>query len=157
VHQGKFNDEVFFIKAGNLMTYFELPNKNSHVIQFGKAGWWTGDVEIFFNKKISNLSVKSMIDTSLLILNKESFEQLLEEAPNFERYFRILYQKLMRNFQGRIFHNVTLSADQRYNMLLKDFPKCELIFPQKYIAAYLAITPEFLCKMKARAKDLEMV
>jgi CRP-like cAMP-binding protein len=154
MQQGFSNNEIYFIKGGDLMTYFETPNKNPHIIQFGKAGWWSGDIESLNNKTLSNFSIKSISDTSILVFDKAGFDQLLIEAPSFERYFRLLFQKLMTNFQIRVIQNITLSADERYHKLLQDYPKCELIFPQKYIAAYLAITPEFLSKMKSRAKEL---
>jgi CRP-like cAMP-binding protein len=152
MQQGQLNDEVYFIKGGNLMTYFETNVKNIHIIQFGRAGWWSGDFESLNAKSPSNFSIKSMTDTSLLVFDKVGFDQLLQEAPSFERYFRLLFQKMMTKFQIRVIENMTLSAEERYNKFVKTYPKYELLFPQKYIAAYLNITPEFLSKMKSKIR-----
>jgi CRP-like cAMP-binding protein len=152
INQGDAISHVYLIKAGNLMTYLETQNKQIHVIQFGKDGWWTGDIESWESEVEANFTIKAMTDTSIIVLEKADFERLLIEAPSFEKYFRLIFQKLMISFQKRVIQNITLSSEKRYEKLLEEFPKCELVFPQKYIAAYLGITPEFLSKMKARIK-----
>lgn len=152
INQGDAISHVYLIKAGNLMTYLETQNKQIHVIQFGKDGWWTGDIESWDSNIKANFTIKAMTDSSIIVLEKASFEKLLIDAPSFEKYFRLIFQKLMISFQKRIIQNITLSSEKRYEKLVAEFPKCELVFPQKYIAAYLGITPEFLSKMKARLK-----
>lgn len=152
VNQGDNEVFVYLVKIGNLMTYHETNRKLIHVIQLGHEGWWTGDVESLAINVGSNFTIKSMTDSCVLIMDKAGYEKLLEEAPTFRNYFRLIFMKLMINFQKRVVQNITLSAEERYSLLVKEMPKCELIFPQKYIAAYLGITPEFLSKMKARLK-----
>ncbi len=152
INQGDAISHVYLIKAGNLMTYLETQNKQIHVIQFGKDGWWTGDIESWQSGVEANFTIKAMTDASIIVLEKAGFEKLLKEAPSFEKYFRLIFQKLMISFQKRVIQNITLSSEKRYENLVAEFPKCELVFPQKYIAAYLGITPEFLCKLKARKK-----
>ncbi len=152
VSQGDKEVFVYLVKTGNLLTYHETRRKEIHVIQLGRDGWWTGDVESLEINVESNFTIKSMTDACVLVLDKIGYEKLLIEAPSFRNYFRLLFMKLMINFQKRVISNITLSAEERYELLIREMPKCELIFPQKYIAAYLGITPEFLSKMKARNK-----
>ncbi|MES2795586.1 MAG: Crp/Fnr family transcriptional regulator [Bacteroidota bacterium] len=141
---------IYFIKGGSLMTYHETEKKTINILQFGQEGLWTGDIESMNLGLNSKFTIKAMTDSALIILDKAGFEKLLDEAPSFERYFRILFQNSMINHQKRIIQNSNFSAEQRYEKLLEDYPKCELIFPQKYIAAFLGITPEFFSKMKSK-------
>jgi hypothetical protein len=46
--------------------------------------------------------------------------------------------------------NISSPAEDRYRSFQESYPKLELTVPQKYIASYLGITPEFLSKLRAR-------
>jgi CRP-like cAMP-binding protein len=84
------------------------------------------------------------------MLEKEKFDQLCREAPAFERYFRILFQKSLVSHQKRIIRNISNTAEEKYEQFLKSHPGLELTVPQKHIASYLGITPEFLSKIRKK-------
>lgn len=146
--QGSDNIYLILIKSGCLMTFHEDKQGFKHVLQFGTEMWWTGDLEAFFNQKKSNYSIKTVVDSEVFLISPTNFELILKEVPSFERYFRILFQNALVSHQKRIIRNISLPAEERYKIFTGYFPKLELIVPQKYIASYLGITPEFLSKMK---------
>jgi hypothetical protein len=65
-----------------------------------------------------------------------------------EKYFRIITEKGMANIQTRLLENMSLPAVQRYKNLTKKYPKIVEKVPQKLIASFLGITPEFLSKLR---------
>ena len=148
--QGKDSSKLYFIKSGYLMTYHVTESKLTHVIQFGSDGWWTGDLENIKEGNYSNCTIKAMTDAAILVFSYENFEKLLADSPNFEKYFRILFQNALKSLQKRFLQNISLPAEKRYEELIKKHPKSELYFPQKYVAYFLGITPEFLSKIKSR-------
>ena len=68
----------------------------------------------------------------------------------FERYFRILFQQSLRKQQLRFIESYCDSAEKRYQTFIQVYPGIEQYVPQKYIASYLGITPEFLSKIRRR-------
>jgi CRP-like cAMP-binding protein len=150
IEQGKDISSIFFIKSGWLVTYFEDKNKFNHVIHFGTDTWWTGDFQSATYKNPSIYTIKALADSAILEFSIEALETLIEDAPNFQKYFRYLFQFALASQQKRNIDNISLSAEQRYESFLKIYPKSELIIPQKFIASYLGITPEFLSKMKSK-------
>jgi CRP/FNR family transcriptional regulator, anaerobic regulatory protein len=48
-----------------------------------------------------------------------------------------------------------MTAEDRYLAFLKKHPKIELRIPQRLVASYLGISPEFLSKIKKRLKEAE--
>lgn len=148
--QGKDQSKLYFIKSGYLMTYHVTESKLTHVIQFGQDGWWTGDLENIKEGNYSNCTIKAMSDAAILVFSYENFEKLLADCPNFEKYFRILFQNALKSLQKRFLQNISLPAEKRYEEMIKKHPKSELFFPQKYVAYFLGITPEFLSKIKSR-------
>jgi hypothetical protein len=74
---------------------------------------------------------------------------LYERAPKFERFFRILFQNAFVFHQNRINANLSETAEGRYSLFAKYYPGLESRIPQKYIASYIGVTPEFFSQMKA--------
>ncbi|SIS96653.1 Crp/Fnr family transcriptional regulator [Belliella pelovolcani] len=150
VHKGKESSPFILIKKGCLMTSYIDEVDFRHVIQFGIDNWWTGDLNSFMNNVPSIYSIKAMTDVEVLTWNKVNFDLLCASSPNFEKYFRILFQNSLISHQKRIIRNISFSAEQKYLTFLKNYPRLELIVPQKYIASYLGITPVFLSNLRKK-------
>jgi CRP-like cAMP-binding protein len=138
------------IQSGCLMTYFKDQSEHVHAIQFGQEMWWTGDLDAIFNKHPSNYAIKALTPAEVYLLNKENFEDLNQHHPVFESYFRKLFQNALISHQKRIIRNISYTAEEKYLEFVKLHPRLELIVPQKYIASYMGITPEFLSKLKRK-------
>lgn len=144
--------ELYFIliRSGCLMTYFEDKNDHKHVIQFGTEMWWTGDLESFTNGGSSRYSIKAIDESEVYLIGKDLYDQMLMDIPAFDRYFRIIFQNALISHQKRILRNISYTAEEKYQEFVKYYPKIEMIVPQKYIASYLGITPEFLSKIRRK-------
>lgn len=139
-----------WIKSGYLMTFYSDLKNHDHVMQFGSTMWWTGDMEAILKQQPTRYSVKAITDAEIFELSISNFEKLVEQHPVFERYFRIIYQNSLISHQKRIINNISLNAQEKYDSFTQKFPKIELTIPQKYIASYLGMTPEFLSTIKSQ-------
>lgn len=146
-------DALYLLNKGCLMTYYLDAEGNKQVLQFAMPMWWTGDLEAFFHHTGSVYEIQAMEDSLALELSKGGFDSLLGEAPVFERYFRIIFQNSLVTHQRRILQNFSLTAEKRYIRFLDQYPTLEQHVPQKYIASYLGITPEFLSKIRRKRMD----
>jgi CRP-like cAMP-binding protein len=150
VERGQTESPFIYIRKGCLMTYFTDEKDFNHVIQFGLDKWWTGDLNGFMHGEPSIYTIKAMTDTEVWMVNKDDFEQLCQNQPAFEKYFRIIFQNSLVSHQKRIIRNISFSAEEKYLTFVKNYPKLELLIPQKYIASYLGITPEFLSMIRRK-------
>lgn len=146
---------MMFVNSGYLMTYFTAPDGNEHVMQFARDEWWCGDVYSFSSEPTTIYTTKALSDGELLLLPRAGHEQLLAQYPAFEKYFRIFFQASVIRKQMRLIENYTADAETRYQAFIKTFPGMEQYVPQKYIASYLGITPEFLSKVRRRMQGLK--
>lgn len=78
---------------------------------------------------------------------------LLAAHPVFEKYFRIIFQNSLVTHQHRLIQNFSATAEERYHTFQQKYPWLEQFVPQKYIASYLGITPEFLSKIRRKALE----
>ena len=86
----------------------------------------------------------------MLCLDKPSWENLLHDYPEMEKYFRQMFQNAIIALQVRILHNLSAPAEERYRELMDKRMGIFRRVPQKYIASYLGITPEFLSMLRKR-------
>lgn len=153
VKTGDYDVVFYLIKSGCLMTYFKDRQDQIHAIQFGQEMWWTGDLDAFFNQKASKYGIKALTEVEVYMLSKENFEKINKMSAAFETYFRQLFQNALISHQNRIIRNISYTAEEKYLEFVKIHPKLELIVPQKYIASYMGITPEFLSKLKRKLAE----
>ena len=91
-----------------------------------------------------------MEDAEVVVLSKENQEQLYLEIPKLERFFRILTENSLVANQERLMDNLSLTAEERFDKFCKKYPTLIQKVPQKQIAYFIGVTPEFFSKMKSR-------
>jgi len=151
VKNGEVARYLMFVNAGFLMTYYTGTDGSDHVIQFACDGWWCGDI-YSLGSGVTPYTTKALSDGELLLLPRSAHEQLLEKHNKFERYFRLHFQRSVQRYQWRLIENYSADAEQRYQSFITNLPGIEQYIPQKYIASYLGITPEFLSKVRKRSQ-----
>lgn len=150
VHEGAVSRCTNFVLSGSVRTYFIDMQGMEHIVQFAIEGWWISDLNSFIEQAPATFHVQAIEDTVLLELPYEQLEQLYIQIPKMERYFRIITQRAFVAFQQRIVQNLSMDAEARYIEFQKKYPKIELRIPQRLVASYLGISPEFLSKIKKR-------
>lgn len=141
--------EAFIIK-GCVKTYFIDKNGFEVILTFATENWWISDITSFHEQKPSKMFIETIEETELLILTPQTKQTLLSHIPALERMFRLMVQRHLGTYQERLFSNIALSAEERYDIFLKKFPDLPQRIPQHLIAAYLGISAEFLSRIRKR-------
>lgn len=139
-----------FVVSGNLMTYYTDKDGADHVVQFASEGWWAGDIYSLSDQQHTPYSTRALSDGELLLLPRLAHIHLFESSQQFERYFRIVFQKGLMRQQLRYIEGHSTSAEERYESFIRAYPTLVQEVPQKYIASYLGITPEFLSRIRKK-------
>ena len=117
-------------------------------MQFAFEGWWISDQFSFFTGEPSIYNIDAFEDSELLLLTRQSEEELMARLPQFERYFRILLQNSLINLQRRMSASLSKSAEARYEDLIQSCPTIPQRVPQHMMASFLGITPETLSRIR---------
>ncbi|MFD1256469.1 Crp/Fnr family transcriptional regulator [Mucilaginibacter terrae] len=137
-----------FVTAGCLRGYTVDSNGFEHVLSFAPTDWWMADMYSLLTHQPGNLNIEALEDTEMLLLPKTSQEELYKLVPKFERVFRILAEKSLVAYQIRLIDNLSLPAAERYARFCRRYPTLIYQLPQKQIASYIGVTPEFFSKMR---------
>lgn len=150
LEQGKLCRQLFFVESGSLRAYNLNKNDKEATIMFAVDDWWITDMYCFTNQKPAMLSLEGIEDTKVAILHYDAFQVLLKERPQFEGFFRVLFQKAYAREQLRALDAISLSTEERYRSFVIKYPYITEKVTQKQIASYLGVTPEFLSSVKKK-------
>lgn len=150
LNAGEICKHSYFVNSGLLRSFNINDNIVEHVLQFACEGWWIGDMYSLLSQKPGNLFIEVMEDSEVVLLPKENQEKLYTEIPKLERFFRILTENSLVSNQERLMDNLSLTAEERFEKFCKKYPTLIQKVPQKQIASYIGVTPEFFSKMKSK-------
>jgi CRP-like cAMP-binding protein len=150
LHAGEICKHSYFVKSGILRSFTINDNIVEHVLQFACEDWWIGDMYSLISQKPGNLFIEVNEDAEVALLSKENQEELYHKIPKLERFFRILTENSLVAHQERLMDNLSLTAEERFEKFCSKYPTLIQKVPQKQIASYIGVTPEFFSKMKAK-------
>ena len=147
---GEISKETYFVNSGILRSFNINDNIIEHVLHFACEDWWIGDMYSYISEKPGNLFIEVLEEAEIVILSKENHQELYQKIPKLERFFRILAENSLVAHQERLMDNLSLTAEERFEKFCTKYPTLIQRIPQKQIASYVGVTPEFSSKMKAR-------
>ena len=148
LQEGDVSRYQIFVTKGLLRSYTIDEKGAEHILQFALEGWWTADLYSFFTEEPSLFNIEALEDSELLLINRPSWETLLEKLPVLERYFRILIQNSLIATQRRLMESLSETAEKKYLKFMKLYPESIQRVPQHMIASYLGITRETLSRLR---------
>lgn len=148
--EGEICTHSFFVTKGILRNYTIDENGVEHVVSFACPGWWIADMYSYLSQRPGHSYIEVNENAEVLLLSKENQEKLYTEVPKTERFFRVLIENSLVANQQRMIDNMSFTAEARYDKFSKKYPDLIHCLPQKQIASYIGVTPEFFSKMKAR-------
>ena len=152
---GTLSQEVYFINRGCVRSFLVDYEGKEHSILFGTEGYWMGDLQSFVNRSLASYSYQAIEPTEVFAVKKNAWDQLMNEETSFQKYVGILFRNALITQQERIVEFFTLSAEKRYEKLEKSRRDLLNRVPQKHIASYIGITPEFLSQIRKKRAESE--
>ncbi|GAA0884973.1 cyclic nucleotide-binding domain-containing protein [Sphingobacterium siyangense subsp. cladoniae] len=150
--QGQLCNSIYFVDTGALRAFYLDVSGRESTIMFAIKDWWITDMYCFINALPAMLTIDTIEESVIYQLQKNDLEKLYLTVPKFERFFRILMQNAYIREQLRVIQNLSLTAEERFDIFLNKYPDVANKVKQKQIASYLGITPEFLSMIKRKKR-----
>ncbi|MFY8098279.1 MAG: Crp/Fnr family transcriptional regulator [Flavobacterium sp.] len=141
---------TYFVQRGVVRSFTINDQIIEHVLHFACEGWWIGDMYSYIAEKPGNLFIEVLEDAEIVCVSKETHQLLYQKIPKLERFFRILAENSLVAHQERLIDNLSLTAEERFEKFCSKYPTLIQRVPQKQIASFIGVTPEFFSKMKAK-------
>ncbi|MEI6346470.1 MAG: Crp/Fnr family transcriptional regulator [Bacteroidota bacterium] len=150
LQQGKTCKHLYFVEKGCLKMYFISKKGTEQITQFAIDGWWISDYQSLVNNIPSEYYIQAVEESKILSIAVNSFDILLTELPQVEKYFRKMMQKSIAGAQLRSKLMYEMSKEEFYVHFSSTFPEFMSRVPQYMIASYLGLTPEYLSELRKK-------
>ncbi|WP_207515784.1 Crp/Fnr family transcriptional regulator [Longitalea luteola] len=145
----------YFVLKGAVRAYVVAEDDQDNTIQLAIEEWWISDYNSYMFQQPASMFVMAVEDSTLLQISFEDEQRLKASNYKYETFFRMIAERAAAFMQRRVITSLTMSAEQRYDLLIEKYPEMANRFPQYVIASYLGMTTEFLSrirKQKLRSK-----
>ena len=149
--EGKVCRTNLFVVKGCLRLYFINENGTEQTTQFAIENWWMTDYTAFHSRQPSTFNIQAVEQSKVITIDLDSQEILLERFPQFERYFRLIFQRATAASQLRIRYLYELSHEELYNQFRNLYPGFVQRIPQYLLASFLGFSPEYLSEIRKRS------
>lgn len=148
LQEGDVCKYMSFIVKGSGRMYSVNEKGQEHIIRFAIENWWLGDYESYNFGIPSLYNIEVLEDSEVLMIEHEGIKELSAKVPAVDLMIREIDKKGTVATQKRIHSSISLSAEERYDNLVKSYPEFLNRFPQSMIASYLGISPETLSRIR---------
>jgi len=148
--EGQICRSNFFVEKGCLRMYYITDKGTEQITQFALENWWLADYMSLTMQKPSPFFIQAVEDVQVVVLDQHKQEELLQQLPKMEHYFRVMMQRAYAAMQMRVKYLHDFSKEEAYLQFTSLFPGFVQRIPQYMLASYLGLTPEYLSEIRKK-------
>jgi len=148
IRQGQTVNKIFYVTDGCLRSYCIDKNGKEHTLLFAIKDWWISDYIAINNHESASLTVECLTDSKIIEFNEKKLNNIHTLFPAFETFHRKNLERHVVSLYQRILNQLQLTATERYNLFIEQYPKIEQYTRNYHIASYLGITQESLSRIR---------
>ena len=150
IREGQTVNKTFFVSKGSLRSFCVDKEGKEHTLQFAIKDWWISDFMAIYNKEPASLTVECISDSDVIEFNAQKLNEIYLQFPEFEPFQRKNLERHVVSLHKRILNQLQMTALERYNLFLEQYPNIDQHVPNYHIASYLGITQQSLSRVRAK-------
>lgn len=146
---GHYSERLSFIRSGMLRIY--APAGDKDVTQWiSTEGYFITDLASLIFNIPARWNIQAISDVELFTIDKKAYMQLGKDIPQWHQLEKLFIAKCFTILEDRIFSHLSMSAEERYNELLRTNRELLNQVPLNYLASMLGMTPETFSRIRAK-------
>jgi CRP-like cAMP-binding protein len=147
---GEIARYVYFIEQGCLRQYYINNNGEERTIYFKVEDGWCSELQSFLDNKPTELCLQALENSKLQIINQKNWIYAVTRVKSFTMGFIRAQQDTNYILKKRLAEATVETPEEKYVHFLKEEPFLLQRIPLYHIAAYLAMTPETLSRIRKK-------
>ncbi len=143
---------VFFLTKGFFRMYYVDPAGREINYRFTFANNFMVDFQSFLTQKPSRYYWQAMENAEGLSISYDHVQRAYQQSPNWDRFGRLMAEKVYQQVNERIELLQFLSPEQRYLRVIATQPDLVQYVSQFQLSSYLGVTPESLSRIRKRLR-----
>ncbi|WP_316635964.1 Crp/Fnr family transcriptional regulator [uncultured Flavobacterium sp.] len=140
---------IGFIAQGTIR-HFHIKEGVEKTCDISFENSWVTDFKSFTNNTSCIMNLQAMEDTTVFVIRKEPLYKLYTECSKYETFGRLMAEQVAQRATEIAMSLSSDKPEERFENLIKKQPDLFQRVPQKYIAAFLGVSPESLSRIRNR-------
>lgn len=150
---GEIVRQVYFIEKGCLRQYYINNNGEERTIYFKTEDGWCSELVSFLDNKPTELCVQALEDTTLQAINQKNWVYAISHIQSFALGFIRAQQDTNHTLKKRLAEATVETPEEKYMRFVEEEAHLLQRIPLYQIAAYLAMTPETLSRIRKKIAE----
>lgn len=151
LRSGQFCRGVYYVTRGLLGVYRLVDGREAYQ-EFGREGYFVTDMVGLTTQRAAIVTIKALEETETLFIPRNDLLDMYALSERFQTFGRLLLESLVARTTERATQLATLTAPERYTLLLEREPELLARVPLQYLSSYLGMTRETLSRVRRRKK-----
>jgi len=150
---GEIVRHVYFVEQGCLRQYYINNNGEERTIYFKVENGWCSELVSFLDNKPTELCVQALENSKLQVINQKNWVYAVTQIQSFTMGFIRAQQDTNYMLKKRLAEATVETPEEKYLRFIKEQPLLLQRIPLYHIAAYLAMTPETLSRIRKKIAE----
>ncbi|MBL7696875.1 MAG: Crp/Fnr family transcriptional regulator [Chitinophagaceae bacterium] len=148
---------VYFVEKGCLRQYYINNNGEERTIYFKLENGWCSELVSFLDNKPTDLNVQALENGTLQFINQKNWVYAVTHIQSFTMGFIRAQQDTNLMLKKRLAEATVETPEEKYLRFIKEEPVLLQRIPLYHIAAYLAMTPETLSRIRRKISGQKLL
>jgi CRP-like cAMP-binding protein len=144
---------VYFVEQGCLRQYYINNNGEERTIYFKVENGWCSELVSFLDNKPTELWVQALENSKLHRINQKNWVYAVTQIQSFTMGFIRAQQDTNFMLKKRLAEATVETPEEKYLRFIIEEPLLLQRLPLYHIAAYLAMTPETLSRIRKKISE----
>jgi CRP-like cAMP-binding protein len=146
---GHYVDRLSFIRSGMLRVY--APSGDKDVTQWiATEGTFLTDLSSLVFDTPARWTMQAITPVELFSISKRDYQDLGKLIPQWHQLEKLFIAKCFTMLEDRIFSHLSMSAEERYNLLFDTNRELLNQVPLHYLASMLGMSAETFSRIRAK-------
>lgn len=146
--EGHIPKYLYFIVSGYVRLFYYHENGDEVTTHINCPPGFITPYFNFINQTKSKENLECITECELLRITKKNLDALTQQSATFRNFSITVFQQSLAYNENRSKELATLSAEERYRKLMKNYPQILQNVPLQYIASFLGMNPKSLSRIR---------
>jgi CRP-like cAMP-binding protein len=146
---GSVDTQIYYVEEGAVYAFI-VDEDEERIVRFGYKDNIIVSLDSFLTERPSDFYIQAIKKSSIRVVTKKAFMQFIQQNEQGAALWAAMLENLVLQQIEREKDLLIQSPKERYERVLKRSPQLFQEIANKYIAAYLRMSPETLSRLKKR-------
>jgi CRP/FNR family transcriptional regulator, anaerobic regulatory protein len=145
---GSYCNQLGFVEEGFFRIF--ATNTNKEITQWiSTKGYFVTDLSSLVFQNMTRWNIQALTDCEVFVIEKKDYDNIKNIVPEWLTLEKLFITRCFTLMEDRIFSLLSLSADERYNLLFSQNPELFNQVPLNYLASMLGMTAETFSRIRS--------